>query len=106
MFEEIVGSSPALQAVLANVAKITLSDPTVLITGETGTGKELIARAVHKRSARSARAFVGVNCAAIPQDLIASESFGHEREHLRTQRNGVWAASRQQTGAQFSWIDG
>jgi transcriptional regulator with GAF, ATPase, and Fis domain len=79
MFEEIVGSSPPLQAVLAQVAKVAPTDSTVLITGETGTGKELIARAIHKRSRRSSRAFVSVNCAAIPRDLIASELFGHEK---------------------------
>ena len=79
MFEEIVGSSPALQAVLSRVAKVAPTDSTVLITGETGTGKELIARAIHKRSQRSVRAFVSVNCAAIPRDLIASELFGHEK---------------------------
>ena len=79
MFEEIVGSSPALQAVLSKVAKVATSDSTVLITGETGTGKELIARAIHKRSQRSSRAFVSVNCAAVPRDLIASELFGHEK---------------------------
>jgi transcriptional regulator with GAF, ATPase, and Fis domain len=79
MFEEIVGSSPALQTVLSRVAKVAPADSTVLITGETGTGKELIARAIHKRSQRSSRAFVGVNCAAIPRDLIASELFGHEK---------------------------
>ena len=79
MFEEIVGSSPALQAVLSQVAKVAPTDSTVLITGETGTGKELIARAIHRRSQRSSRAFVSVNCAAIPRDLIASELFGHEK---------------------------
>jgi len=79
MFEEIVGASPALQAVLARVAKVAPTDSTVLITGETGTGKELIARAIHKRSARAARAFVSVNCAAIPPSLIAAELFGHEK---------------------------
>jgi PAS domain S-box-containing protein len=79
MFEEIVGQSPALQAVLARVAKVAPTDSTVLITGETGTGKELIARAIHKRSQRSSRAFVSVNCAAIPATLIASELFGHEK---------------------------
>jgi formate hydrogenlyase transcriptional activator len=79
MFESIVGTSPALQAVLARVAKVARSDSTVLITGETGTGKELIARAIHKRSPRADRAFVSVNCAAIPRDLIASELFGHEK---------------------------
>lgn len=79
MFEEIVGASPALQAVLSRVAKVAPTDSTVLITGETGSGKELIARAVHKRSPRSERAFVSVNCAAIPQGLLASELFGHEK---------------------------
>jgi DNA-binding NtrC family response regulator len=79
MFDEIVGASPALQAVLARVAKVAPTDSGVLITGETGTGKELVARAIHKRSRRSSRAFVSVNCAAIPRDLIASELFGHEK---------------------------
>jgi PAS domain S-box-containing protein len=79
MFEEIVGISPALRAVLSGVSKVAPTDSTVLITGETGTGKELIARAVHKRSQRSSKAFVSVNCAAIPRDLIASELFGHEK---------------------------
>ncbi len=79
MFEEIVGSSPALQAVLSQVAKVAPTDSTVLITGETGTGKELVARAIHKRSQRSSKAFVSVNCAAIPRDLVASELFGHEK---------------------------
>jgi transcriptional regulator with PAS, ATPase and Fis domain len=79
MFEEIVGTSAPLQAVLSRVAKVAKTDSTVLITGETGTGKELIARAIHKRSTRANRAFVAVNCAAIPRDLIASELFGHEK---------------------------
>jgi PAS domain S-box-containing protein len=79
MFEEIVGESPALQTVLARVAKVAPADSSVLITGETGTGKELIARAIHKRSQRVARAFVSVNCAAIPTSLISSELFGHEK---------------------------
>ena len=79
MFEEIVGASPALKAVLARVVKVAPTDSTVFITGETGTGKELIARAIHKRSQRSSRAFVSVNCAAIPASLIASELFGHEK---------------------------
>src|SRR3984893_8307800 len=76
MFDEIVGESPALQAVLARVAKVAPADSSVLITGETGTGKELVARAIHRRSRRSSRAFVSVNCAAMPRDLIASEFFG------------------------------
>jgi PAS domain S-box-containing protein len=79
MFEEIVGTSPTLQPVLARVAKVALTDSTVLITGETGTGKELVARAIHRRSARASGAFVSVNCAAIPRELIASELFGHEK---------------------------
>jgi PAS domain S-box-containing protein len=79
MFEEIVGESPALRFVLGRVAKVAPTDSTVLITGETGTGKELIARAIHKRSRRAAGAFVSVNCAVIPPSLIASELFGHER---------------------------
>src|SRR6202034_1007676 len=79
MFEEIVGESPALQTVLSRVTKVAPTDSTVLITGETGTGKELVARAIHKRSPRSARAFISVNCAAIPTSLILSELFGHEK---------------------------
>src|SRR5215470_16142288 len=79
MFEDIVGSSDALHKVLRQVEKVASSDSTVLILGETGTGKELLARAIHKRSSRSERAFIGVNCAAIPPSLIASELFGHEK---------------------------
>lgn len=98
MFEEIVGSSPPLQAVLAKVAKVAPTDSTVLITGETGTGKELIARAIHKRSERSARAFVSVNCAAIPRDLIASELFGHEK--------GAFTGATQRRVGRFESADG
>jgi len=79
MFEEIVGTSPSLQTVLSRVSKVAPTDSTVLITGETGTGKELVARAIHRGSNRSSRTFVSVNCAAIPRDLIASELFGHEK---------------------------
>jgi len=79
MFEEIVGTSKPLKAVLSHTAKVARTDATVLITGETGTGKELIARAVHKRSERSERAFVSVNCAAFAPTLISSELFGHEK---------------------------
>jgi formate hydrogenlyase transcriptional activator len=79
MCDEIVGSSGALQKVLSHVSKVAPTDATVLVTGETGTGKELVARAIHRRSRRSSRAFVSVNCAAIPRDLIASELFGHEK---------------------------
>ena len=79
MFEEIVGSSEALRRVLIQVEKVAPTDSTVLITGETGTGKELIARAIHKRSKRAGQAFISVNCASIPTSLIASELFGHEK---------------------------
>ena len=79
MFEEIVGSSPALQTVLSRIVKVAPTDSTVLITGETGTGKELLARAIHKHSQRSGQAFISVNCASIPSSLIASELFGHEK---------------------------
>ena len=98
MFEEIVGSSPALQVVLSQVAKVAPTDSTVLITGETGTGKELIARAIHKRSQRSSHAFVSVNCAAIPQDLIASELFGHEK--------GAFTGATQRRLGRFEAADG
>ena len=79
MFEEIVGTSRPLKAVLSRIAKVAPTDSTVLITGETGTGKELIARAVHKRSQRSGCPFVSVNCAALPPTLVSSELFGHEK---------------------------
>jgi PAS domain S-box-containing protein len=79
MFEEIVGASPALKTVLSHVSKVAPTDSTVLISGETGTGKELIARAIHKHSRRADRAFVSLNCAATPPSLIASELFGHEK---------------------------
>ena len=79
MFDEIVGSSESLRRVLSQVAKVARTDSTVLRLGETGTGKELIASAIHKRSNRSSRAFIRVNCAAIPSSLIASELFGHEK---------------------------
>jgi formate hydrogenlyase transcriptional activator len=98
MFEEIVGESPALQSLLARVTKVAPSDSTVLITGETGTGKELIARAIHKRSPRSSRAFVNVNCAAIPTSLIASELFGHEK--------GSFTGALQRRLGRFELADG
>ena len=79
MFEEIVGASPALKTVLSSIVKVAPTDSTVLITGETGTGKELIARAIHKGSQRAGNAFITVNCAAVPSSLIASELFGHEK---------------------------
>jgi formate hydrogenlyase transcriptional activator len=98
MFEEIVGTSPALTALLSRVAKVAGSDSTVLITGETGTGKELVARAIHRRSPRAARAFVAVNCAAIPRDLIASELFGHEK--------GAFTGALQRRLGRFELADG
>ncbi|MDN7183268.1 sigma 54-interacting transcriptional regulator [Caballeronia sp. SEWSISQ10-4 2] len=98
MFEEIVGTSPALTVVLGRVSKVAASDSTVLITGETGTGKELIARAVHRRSRRSSRAFVTVNCAAIPRELIASELFGHEK--------GAFTGATQRRLGRFELADG
>jgi transcriptional regulator with GAF, ATPase, and Fis domain len=98
MFEEIVGTSPALQAALSRVVKVAATDSTVLITGETGTGKELVARAIHRRSNRSARAFVSVNCAAIPRDLIASELFGHEK--------GAFTGATQQRLGRFELANG
>ena len=98
LFEEIVGSSKALRNTLAQVAKVASADSTVLITGETGTGKELVARAIHKRSHRSARAFVGVNCAGIPRDLIASELFGHEK--------GAFTGATQQRLGRFELAGG
>jgi formate hydrogenlyase transcriptional activator len=79
IFEEIVGSSVSLQKVLSSIDRVAPTETTVLITGETGTGKELVAHAIHKRSQRSGRALVKVNCAALPSDLIASELFGHEK---------------------------
>jgi PAS domain S-box-containing protein len=98
MFEEIVGTSPALKAVLSRISKVAPSDSTVLITGETGTGKELVARAIHRRSVRSSRPFVGVNCAAIPRDLMASELFGHER--------GAFTGAIQRRLGRFELADG
>src|SRR6202008_4939064 len=79
MFEEIVGTSAALQRVLSLVSKVAPTDASVLITGETGTGKELVARAIHRRSQRSSKPFLSGNCAAIPRGLVASELFGHEK---------------------------
>jgi len=98
MFEEIVGSCESMRQVLKQVAKVAPSDATVLILGETGTGKELIARALHRRSNRAARAFVRVNCAAIPQSLIASELFGHEK--------GAFTGALQRRAGRFESADG
>ena len=98
MFEEIVGTSAALQRVLSLVSKVAPTDASVLITGETGTGKELVARAIHRRSQRSSKSFVSVNCAAIPRDLIASELFGHEK--------GSFTGAVQRRVGRFELADG
>jgi formate hydrogenlyase transcriptional activator len=98
MFEEIVGSSRPMSQVLKQVEKVAPSDSTVLILGETGTGKELIARALHRRSKRAGRAFVRVNCAAIPESLVASELFGHEK--------GAFTGALQRRVGRFEAADG
>jgi transcriptional regulator with GAF, ATPase, and Fis domain len=98
MFEEIIGSSPAVKSVLLRVAKVAPMDSTVLITGETGTGKELIARGIHKRSKRAGRPFVGFNCAGIPPTLIASELFGHEK--------GAFTGAQQRRIGRFELAEG
>ena len=98
MFEEIVGTSPALQTVLSRISKVAPTVSTVLITGETGTAKELVARAIHRRSSRALRAFVSVNCAAIPRDLIASELFGHEK--------GAFTGAMQRRVGRFELAEG
>ncbi len=98
MFEEIVGTSRSLKAVLSRIAKVGPTDTTVLITGETGTGKELIARAVHKRSQRSSNPFVSVNCAALPPTLVSSELFGHEK--------GAFTGATERRLGRFEMADG
>jgi PAS domain S-box-containing protein len=98
MFEEIVGTSKSLKAVLSRIAKVAPTESTVLITGETGTGKELIARAVHKRSQRSGRPFISVNCAALPPTLVSSELFGHEK--------GAFTGAIQRRLGRFEMADG
>ena len=98
MFEEIVGESPALRRVLTLVTKVAPTDSTVLLTGETGTGKELVARAIHKRSARFSRPFVSVNCGALPAALISSELFGHEK--------GAFTGAQQRHLGRFEVVQG
>jgi PAS domain S-box-containing protein len=98
MFEEIVGASKTLKTVLSRIAKVAPTDSTVFISGETGTGKELIARAVHKRSSRAGRAFVSVNCAALAPTLISSELFGHEK--------GAFTGATQRRLGRFELADG
>jgi transcriptional regulator with GAF, ATPase, and Fis domain len=98
MFEEIVGVSSPIRSALLELSQVAPTDATVLITGETGTGKELFARAIHKRSRRSHRAFVAVNCAAIPSSLIASELFGHEK--------GAFTGAMQRRQGRFELAEG
>ena len=98
MFDEMVGTSNRLKAVLSRIAKVAPTDSTVLITGETGTGKERVARAIHKKSQRAGRAFVSVNCAAIPHDLVHSELFGHEK--------GAFTGATQRRLGRFELADG
>jgi formate hydrogenlyase transcriptional activator len=98
IYEEIVGSSTSLQKVLAAIDRVALTDSTVLVTGETGTGKELVAHAIHRRSPRSARALVKVNCAVLPSELIASELFGHEK--------GAFTGALQQRIGRFEAANG
>src|SRR5262245_3907885 len=98
IFEEIVGTSEALRHVLVQVARVAPTDSNVLITGETGTGKELVARAIHKRSPRFSKAFVSVNCAAVPATLIGSELFGHEK--------GAFTGATQRRLGRFELADG
>jgi transcriptional regulator with GAF, ATPase, and Fis domain len=98
MFEEIVGTSKPLTAVLSRIAKVAPTDSTVLVTGETGTGKELVARAVHKRSRRSGRPFVSVNCASLAPTLVSSELFGHEK--------GAFTGATQRRLGRFEMADG
>jgi PAS domain S-box-containing protein len=98
MLEEIIGTSPALKVVLSRISRVAASDSTVLITGETGTGKELIARAIHRRSSRANGAFVAVNCAAISRELIMSELFGHEK--------GAFTGAIQRRPGRFELADG
>ncbi|QBR04121.1 sigma 54-interacting transcriptional regulator [Paraburkholderia pallida] len=98
MFEEIIGTSPPLMEVLSYVTKVAASESTVLVTGETGTGKELVARAIHRRSGRADRAFVAVNCAAIPRELMFSELFGHEK--------GAFTGATQRRPGRFELAEG
>jgi formate hydrogenlyase transcriptional activator len=96
-FEQLIGSSPALEWVLEQVERVSPTDSTVLIQGETGTGKELIARAIHNISSRCGRPFVKLNCAAVPLDLLESELFGHEK--------GAFTGAIAQKTGRFEWAD-
>src|ERR1044071_1943900 len=98
IYEEIVGSSTSLLNILAIIEKVAPTDSTVLLTGETGTGKELVAHAIHRRSPRYGRALIKVNCAALPAELIASELFGHEK--------GAFTGAMQQRTGRFEAANG
>jgi formate hydrogenlyase transcriptional activator len=97
IYEEIIGASSCLQKVLTAIQKVASTDSTVLITGETGTGKELVAQAIHRRSQRSTRPMIKVNCAALPSELVASELFGHEK--------GAFTGALQQRIGRFEAAD-
>ena len=97
-FEQIIGNSSALESVLEQVARVAPTDSTVLIQGETGTGKELIAHAIHNASPRCGRALIKLNCAAIPLDLLESELFGHEK--------GAFTGAIAQKIGRFEMADG
>ena len=98
MYDEIIGTSSAIKKVLSLASKVAPTDATVMVTGETGTGKELVARAIHRGARRSSRPFISVNCAAIPRDLIASELFGHEK--------GAFTGAFQRRLGRFELADG
>jgi len=99
----IIGTSAGLRGVLDRVGRVAPTDSTVLITGETGTGKELIARAIHMQSSRAKHALVKVNCAALPEGLIASELFGHEKGAFTGAMERRRGASSWRPGGRFSW---
>ena len=103
-FEEIVGTSPALKQVLSQVATVATSGATVLVLGETGTGKELIARAIHKMSRRKNNSFIKLNCAAIPTGLLESELFGHEKGAFTGAISQKVGGLNWRTGARCSWM--
>jgi formate hydrogenlyase transcriptional activator len=98
IYEEIIGAAPSLQKVLTDIQKVAPTDSTVFISGETGTGKELVARAIHRRSSRSANPMINVNCAALPAELVASELFGHEK--------GAFTGALQQRIGRFEAANG
>jgi transcriptional regulator with PAS, ATPase and Fis domain len=102
--EEIVGQSPALLDALEKVSRVAKTDATVLITGETGTGKELIARAIHSASHRQGKPLIKLNCAALPAGLVESELFGHEKGRFPERSAAGWAGLSWRTAERFSWM--